>query len=140
MTLGAFTQLCESDHSIDRKLDAAMAERAKEGQVVLEGRLAGYIARANDLQALKVWLTASEEVRAQRVGQREGESWREVLRVNHDRHESDSKRYFDIYGWDLRDTGIYDLVLNTDGETPEALAAQLAVAARNRFAPAGSAA
>src|SRR5262245_41934480 len=97
LSLAAFNQLCESDHSIDRALDEQMKLRAIEGNVVLEGRLAGYIARQEQLNALKIWLTASEDVRAQRVAQREGDNWRDVLRVNHERHESDSKRYRDIY-------------------------------------------
>jgi cytidylate kinase len=133
LTLAAFNQLCEADHSIDRQLDDTMAQRAREGNVVLEGRLAGYIARDQNLDALKVWLTASEDVRAQRVAQREGDNWREVLRVNHERHESDSRRYFDIYGWKLQDTDIYDLVLETDDQTPEAVADRLAREARKHF-------
>jgi cytidylate kinase len=134
LSLEAFTRLCEQDHSIDRTLDEAMAKRAHDGNVVLEGRLAGYIARQEHLDALKVWLTASEDTRARRVAQREAKDWREVLRVNHERHGSDSKRYFDIYGWDLKDTEIYDLVLSTDDQTPEALAARLATEARRHFA------
>ena len=137
LSLAAFNLLCEADHSIDRGLDDTMARRAHEGNVVLEGRLAGYIARQEKLDALKVWLTASEDVRAQRVAEREGEDWREVLRVNQERHESDSKRYFDIYGWQLGDTDIYDLVLSTDDQTPEALAQRLAAEARRHFARAG---
>jgi cytidylate kinase len=133
MSLDAFTQLCETDHSIDRELDEAMKQRALEGNVLLEGRLAGYIVRQENLDALKVWLTASENVRAQRVAQREGANWRDVLRVNHERHESDSKRYFDIYGWKLGDTDIYDLVLSTDDRTPEELADRLAKEARKHF-------
>lgn len=133
LTLAAFNELCETDHSIDRTLDDAMAQRAREGNVVLEGRLAGYIAREQHLDALKVWLTAGEDVRAQRVAQREGDNWRDVLRVNDQRHTSDSKRYFDIYGWDLRDTQIYDLVLATDDQTPEGLADRLVAEARKHF-------
>lgn len=140
LTLAAFNQLCEADHSIDRQLDDAMAKRAREGNVVLEGRLAGYIARQENLDALKVWLTASEDVRAQRVAQREGDNWRDVLRVNHERHESDSKRYFDIYGWNLHDTQIYDLVLATDDQTPEGMADRLVTEARRHFAKTDSSA
>ena len=55
LSLEAFNELCEKDHSIDRALDEAMAARARAGNVVLEGRLAGYLAAENHLQALKVW-------------------------------------------------------------------------------------
>src|SRR5262245_1209551 len=93
LSLEEFNCLSENDHSIDRQLDAAMAARARQGDVVLEGRLAGYLAAEDRLEALKVWLDASDEVRAQRVGQREGRDWHAVLDENRVRHGSDSKRY-----------------------------------------------
>jgi predicted cytidylate kinase len=119
LSLAAFNALCESDHSIDRDLDAAMSERARQGNVVLEGRLAGFLAAENHLDALKVWLDASDETRAKRVAQRENEDWRAVLEVNRVRHQSDANRYRAIYGYDLADHGVYDIVLATDDRTPE---------------------
>ncbi|OFV87345.1 MAG: hypothetical protein A3J75_00600 [Acidobacteria bacterium RBG_16_68_9] len=110
-----------------------MAARARQGDVVLEGRLAGFVAAQDGLDALTVWLTASDEVRARRVAQREGRDWRAVLRINQDRHGSDAKRYREIYGFDLADRTIYDVVLNTDDQAPEALAAQLEERTRRRF-------
>jgi cytidylate kinase len=133
LSLEAFNQLCERDHSIDRALDAGMAARARAGNVVLEGRLAGYLAAENQLDALKVWLDASDEVRARRVAAREGTDWRLVLEQNRARHGSDSNRYKAIYGYDLSDTDVYDLVLSTDERTPEALVEELVAAARRRF-------
>ena len=44
LTLAAFSQLAEKDHEIDRALDRAMLAVAREGHVVLEGRLAGFMA------------------------------------------------------------------------------------------------
>ena len=137
LTLEQFNDLCEQDHSIDRQLDADMEARARAGNVVLEGRLAGYLADENGLDALKVWLDASDEVRARRVAEREAGDWREVLAVNRARHGSDAKRYKLIYGYDLADTAVYDIVLNTDHRTPEALVEELAARARQRFAADG---
>lgn len=133
LSLEAFNALSERDHSIDRTLDAEMAARARAGNVVLEGRLAGYLAAENGLEALKVWLDASDEVRARRVAQREGTDWQAVLAENRSRHGSDSKRYQAIYGYDLGDTRVYDLVLSTDDRTPDMLVDELVAAARRRF-------
>lgn len=133
LTLEAFNDLCERDHSIDRTLDDQMAARARQGDVVLEGRLAGYLAAQNKLPALKVWLDAGDEVRARRVAQREASDWREVLDINRARHGSDAKRYRAIYGFDLADTAVYDVVLRTDDRTPEALVEELSARARQRF-------
>jgi hypothetical protein len=72
-------------------------------------------------------------VRARRVAEREGADWRAVLEENRNRHGSDAKRYKTIYGYDLADTGVYDIVLSTDDRTPEALVQELVSAAQQRF-------
>ena len=59
LSLEAFNRLSERDHSIDRDLDAKMAAYARKGNVVLEGRLAGFIVLQEQVDAFKVWLTAS---------------------------------------------------------------------------------
>ena len=133
ISLEEFNRLSEQDHTIDRQLDARMAEYARAGNVILEGRLAAFIARQEGVDALKVFLRASDEVRARRVAQREGTDWRAVLQQNRVRQGSDSKRYRDIYGFDLDDTSIYDLVLDSDGQSPQALAEEILAAARKRF-------
>lgn len=138
LSLAAFIQLSERDHSIDRTLDAKMAAYARRGGVVLEGRLAGYIAVHEGADALKVWLTASAEVCAQRVSQREGADREQVRQSNAERQRSDAKRYREIYGFDLDDTSIYDLIVHSDHDTPEALAEQILAAAAQRFGGGGT--
>jgi cytidylate kinase len=134
LSLAQLNALAEKDHSIDRELDNRLAKYAREGNVVLEGRLAGFIALEQHVDALKVWLTASDRVRAERVAQREGvESAAAILEENTARHDSDAKRYKLIYGYDLDDTSIYDLELNTDDETPETIARQILAAAEEHF-------
>jgi cytidylate kinase len=133
VSLEEFNALSEHDHSIDRALDARMASYARQGNVILEGRLAAFIARQEGVDALKVWLSASDEVCARRVAQREGKDWQKVRQLNSVRQSSDAKRYRAIYGFDLNDTAIYDLVLNSDDQTPEALAEQILVRAAAHF-------
>jgi predicted cytidylate kinase len=133
LTLAQLNELAEKDHSIDRELDARLAEYARAGGVVLEGRLAGFIADAEKVDALKVWLTASDRVCAARVAQREGADAERVLKENAARHDSDAKRYKLIYGYDLDDTSIYDLSLVTDDQTPDSIAGVILAAAKQRF-------
>ena len=133
LSLTDFNRLSEKDHSIDRALDARMAAYARQGGVVLEGRLAGFIALQEGVDALKVWLTASDEVCARRVAQREGRDWRDVVRQNRSRHSSDAKRYKTIYGFDLSDTSIYDVILRSDNDSPEHLAEKILAHASEHF-------
>lgn len=138
LTLAQLNELAEQDHSIDRELDARLAEYARRGEVVLEGRLAGFIADEQNVDALKVWLTASDRVRAERVAEREGVDAVAVLQENTARHDSDAKRYKLIYGYDLDDTSIYDLSLVTDDQTPEAIAQVILAAAEEHFGQAAT--
>lgn len=133
MSLEAFNRLAEQDHRIDRDLDAKMTDYARRGGVILEGRLAAFQALQEKVDALKVWLTASDDVRAQRVSQREGGDQRQQLRVNDERHRSDSRRYLGIYGFDLEDMSVYDMHLESDHASPQALADTIAEEARRRF-------
>ena len=133
LTLAQLNELAEKDHAIDRELDARLAAHARKGGVVLEGRLAGFIALQEKVDALKVWLTASDGVRAERVAQREGVDSVAILKENTARHDSDAKRYKLIYGFDLDDTSIYDLDLVTDDRTPEAVAHQILAATQEHF-------
>jgi len=110
-----------------------MAKVAKRGNAVLEGRLAAFLAVQEKADALKVWLTASDDVRAQRVSEREGGDKLALLHANDARQRSDAKRYREIYGFDLDDTSIYDLKLESDDQSPEALAERILQAAKQRF-------
>jgi len=133
LTLEELSDLCQRDHSIDRELDAALARRARQGEVILEGRLAGFIAAQEGVPAVKAWLTAGETVRARRVAEREGGDARGLREANRLRHAADARRYREIYGFDLHDTSVYDIVIRTDDQTPRELADRLVRAARERF-------
>ena len=133
VSLEEFNVLSEKDHSIDRALDAKMAAYARAGNVVLEGRLAGFIVLQEGVEALKAWLTASDVVCAKRVAQREGKDWNAVLQLNRARQHSDAKRYRAIYGFDLNDTSLYDLILHSDDQGPEELADLIVARAVERF-------
>ena len=56
-----------------------------------------------------------------------------LLHANDARQRSVAKRYREIYGFDLDDTTIYDLKLDSDDQSPEALADRILEAARRRF-------
>jgi cytidylate kinase len=135
LSLEAYLRRAETDSTIDRALDEQMKRRAGEGNAVLEGRLAGYVADQAGTRAFKVFLDAPEEVRAARIAGREGGATVERLREIQAREASDRRRYRDIYGVDYHDRSRYDLVMETGSRTPEELAAAIAAEARARFSP-----
>lgn len=134
LSLSEYLARAETDPSIDRELDRRMQERAGQGPAVLEGRLAGFMADQAGADALKIFLDASEGVRAFRITGREGGEADERLREIQAREASDWRRYRDIYGVDYHQLDRYDLVMDTDGRTPEEVARAIVATARERFA------
>jgi predicted cytidylate kinase len=131
LSLEEYARRAETDHTIDRALDALMLARARQGNAVLEGRLAAFMAEEAGMPALRVFLTAPEEVRAVRITGREGGDTLARLRETQAREDSDARRYQAIYGFDYHDPKRYDLVLDTDGRTPAEVARVIVTRARD---------
>lgn len=117
LSLNEFGAYVASHPEVDRELDRRQVEVARGGGVILEGRLSGYMVGEADLDALRVWLDAAEDVRHARVAQREGITLDAARRITEERERDEKSRYLDFYGFDLYDTSIYDLTIDT-GTTP----------------------
>lgn len=116
-------KIAENDYSIDRRVDERALEEAKKGGVVVDGHLAGWVLR--DLADLKIFFTAPLEVRASRVAARDEVSLREALEELKEREESNKLRAKAIYGFDLDDLSIFDLVVNTHKLSKEVISETL---------------
>ena len=112
-----FCEMAEKDDNIDRELDGRMVEMAMQTEnSILGSRLAIWNMQEADL---KVYLTASDEERARRITKREGGTIEEQLEITRRRDTNDTERYKRIYGIDNNDTSVADLVIDTEGKTPE---------------------
>lgn len=103
----------ELDRALDRRL-RTIAEQwgASSKPFVLESRLAGWI--AGNRADVRIWLDAPEDVRVDRIEQREeGEAEMRVREV------SEAGRYESYYDIDIADQSFYDLSINTARWTPE---------------------
>jgi predicted cytidylate kinase len=119
MSLEEFGIYCEKNKEIDQELDRRQLEILKKGNVILEGRLAGWIAYQNNIPALKIMLKANIDTRAKRVVKREEGDINNRKKEILDRERSESNRYKKYYNIDLKDHSIYDLVINSEEKTPE---------------------
>lgn len=112
-----FCKMAESDDNIDRELDSRMVQMAMATEnSILGSRLAIWNMPQADF---KVYLVASDEERARRITKREGGSFEERLAQTQGRDAKDSARYKRIYGIDNNDSSFADLVIDTEGKTPE---------------------
>jgi CMP/dCMP kinase len=121
LSLVEFGRQAEADAAIDHELDARLAVRARAGDVVLESRLAGWIATNEDVAGLRVWVACDDTERARRVATRDGGSVEDAIAANRRREASEAARYLAYYGVDLGDLSIYDLVLDSTNQPPAAL-------------------
>ncbi len=104
------------DDEIDRYVDAHQVELALESpRSILASRLAVWMLKDADV---RIYLSASAEVRGGRVHNREGGSLEDRIEETEDRDAQDSKRYKYLYNIDNKDTSMCDLVVSAEVRTP----------------------
>lgn len=118
MSLAEFSKYCEHHDDVDRKLDEKQVQILRKGGVLLEGRLAGWLAVIHKISAFKIWIDANAKVRAERIVKREGGNVRTQQLKLEDREKSERKRYKKYYDIDITDTSIYDLIIDSSDKTP----------------------
>jgi predicted cytidylate kinase len=133
MTLSQFGRYATDHPAVDAELDARLADRARRGDVLIESRLAGWIAHNEGLVAVTVFVDCAPEVRAARVAEREGLTAAQAMADNAERQKVERARYLALYGIDIEDESIYDLVLDSEALAPEALADRIVARAQVKF-------
>lgn len=118
VTFGEMCRMAESDDQWDRYLDQKQVDRAMEESCVLGSRLAIWVLTAADL---RVYLTASEAVRARRIHRREGGDLAEVQAATAERDRRDHARYLRLYNIDTESYGFADLVIDTEQHDPDSI-------------------
>jgi predicted cytidylate kinase len=119
MNLEEFGAYCEKHEEVDKQLDDYQLEILKKGNVIAEGRIAGWIAHRNNISAVKVLLLADLETRSKRIVNREEVEVEKRKNEILTREKSEAVRYKAYYKIDLVDTSIYDLVVDSSNKTPE---------------------
>ncbi len=118
MSLNDFGKYAAKNPAVDQELDRRQMVRAAKGGIVLEGRLAGQMVTREGLEALTIWLEAPLDVRVARVAGREQVSLPEATRLSREREDDERDRYLEIYGLDLYDTSMYDLIIDSGSLSP----------------------
>jgi CMP/dCMP kinase len=130
MDLMEFHRKAEKEHSIDRDFDAQLIDATKAGNCVVSTWLGPWMILNADL---RVWLSASQHSRAQRISGREGMAQEQALAHIAERDASNRTRYLDIYRIDIYDHSDFDLVVNTEKFRPEQSAEIIVQAAAEKM-------
>jgi cytidylate kinase len=119
LSLNQVLELAAKDDWWDREVDNRQVKLAREGGCVLGSRLAIWMLDDADL---KIYLTATPQVRAQRINNREGGSLKKVAAFTADRDKQDHSRYIRIYNIDNDKYDFADMIIDTDNIKPDAIA------------------
>ena len=130
-SLETFGQYAEEHPEVDRDLDDEVLRKverlSKAGKdIVVDGRLQPWLFRKRGIPCLAVLIDASLDVRAERVAGREGKSVRDAKKEIRERERSERARYSKVYGIDVRDPSVFDLVVDSSSKTPDAVVAIIA--------------
>lgn len=111
MNLEGMSRVADGEPEFDRLVDERTKEEAKEGGVVIDAALSGWMAEEADI---KIFLTAPLEERMLRIAARDGISLGEAREATLLRERIERERFKRYYGIDVTDLSIYDVVLNSE--------------------------
>lgn len=131
MSVEEFNVYAETHPDVDRTLDQDLIEKMRnESDLVVDSRLAGWLSHRENIPAFRVYISAPFDIRASRVAGREGITPDQASHKIVSREESEGRRYRILYGIDIRDTSIYDVVVDSGALTPEEVLEQIVLGAR----------
>ena len=95
----------------DLDVDSKILSYAMKGNVVLDGRLTGWV--AGEWADFRIGVRCPVAIRAKRVAKRDKITFEKAISQIRKRDNVDMKIYKRIYKIDLLDDSIYDLIINT---------------------------
>ncbi len=130
MTLEQVIKNAKTDDSYDRFVDTHQVELALKESCVLGSRLAIWMLKEADL---KVYLLASDDLRASRILNREGGNLKDIKEFTAMRDGEDTRRYKELYNIDNNAyEGIADIIIDTSENDPDAIVAIIMEALEKR--------
>ena len=109
-----FLEERKKNSQFDKEVDARLVNVAKQGKVAMTSYTAPWLVEGG----VKIWLRASQEVRARRLASRDKMSHDKALHIILERDLENQRIYRNLYGIRFgEDLSVFDFVLNTDNLT-----------------------
>ncbi|ETZ17779.1 Cytidylate kinase [Borrelia duttonii CR2A] len=104
-----------NDYYWDEYLDNKLLKLSKEDNTILASRLAIWLSKDADL---KIYLYAKIEIRAERIINREGGMYSDILVSTFNRDFNDSKRYLSVYNINIDNyLDVADFIVDTTDQS-----------------------
>ena len=117
LTLEQLTEEAKNDLEVDRLIDKMTKQEAEKGNVVLDGQLSAWMSREE--ADVKMFFTAPDEVRFDRIAKRDGVSFEEAKKQTLMREAVQKERFMRLYGIDPSDLSLYDVIFDTSLQSIE---------------------
>ncbi|MFP3950334.1 MAG: (d)CMP kinase [Candidatus Micrarchaeia archaeon] len=114
VSLLEFQKMAGENPEIDRKFDEHLKKEAAKGNCVVTTWLGPWMVDAD----FRIWINASEKVRASRLAKREGISEEEAKEHIKKRDSDNRERYLELYGIDIMDHSGFDLEISSEKYRP----------------------
>lgn len=111
VTLNQLSHEADNNEETDRLIDEKTRKEIAEGRLVVDGLLAGWTAK--QYVSIKIYLATPFESRVGRISRRDSVSYIEAEQATLLREGIERRRFKRLYGIDIDDLSIYDLILNT---------------------------
>jgi cytidylate kinase len=107
----SLVKLCKTrGKEVDYEMDRRTLKLAMKGNVVLDGRLTGWV--AGNWADVKIFYECQPEVKAERVAKREKTTVKKAKEAIENRDKEDRKKYRKLYKIDYFDKSIYDIIID----------------------------
>lgn len=112
-------KLEEKGPQLDNLIDEKLLNQARNNEnIILEGRISGWMCYQNNIKAFKIWIECPLDVRIQRVAGRESKNIETTTKETVFREKSENIRYKQYYNIDRNNLSIYDLVVDSNKNLP----------------------
>lgn len=119
LTLEELNRMAMEDPSIDYEIDSRTIELGCRGGLVIDGHLVAWV--LGDIADVKVYVTADVNERVRRIAKREGRDFNEVYKDTIFREHIHYLRFLEIYGIDITNLSIFNLVVDTTSLDPDTI-------------------
>ena len=130
MSVEKLNEYTRANRLVDDEIDTLIRRLGEGSELVLDSRLGYYWIH----DSFKVYLTSDPEIAGRRIyedithGRRHGENAVTVIEATASilsQGDSTRARYFQNYGIDIRNTGSFDLIIDTSDASPDEVVAEI---------------
>ena len=111
-SLEELSKIATTESQIDINIDESTKKLGNRDNTIIDAQLASHFSPLDT--AIRICITASEEVRWQRIAKRDNISLEKAKKETDVREDAERNRFLSLYGIDVQDLSSYDIIIRND--------------------------